>query len=206
MNNVPKEELVPEAPLTGGEYERGMQFQARWDKERLDWFDMHGVEVATVANLNGSVRVIWHRGYAYGETIREAIDNAMLQLQILNDPDDEPQADSAQPAAQRYTNELRPDETYGEMVRQVCGRERVEVKVAQLLDDAEYDKLIINALRDRNEEIANKRDDLEVERLNLQACVKAADSIRNAYMSEDPQFLWYAYDKTRTKVSIERQT
>jgi hypothetical protein len=81
------------------------------DAERLDWLELRGVDIGVRTHEHGSYLVRWHRGDAYGNTIREAIDNAILQLKILNDPEDDPCAgntdafDAALSAQQKETGQ-----------------------------------------------------------------------------------------------------
>ena len=42
-------------------------------KAFVDWFDLYGVSINTVADERGSYRLDWHRGEAFGNTMRELI-------------------------------------------------------------------------------------------------------------------------------------
>lgn len=84
------------------------------DRSRLDWMELHGVEIGVSARPEGSRFARWYRGQGYGDTIRAAIDAAMEQMEaedstklallfsndwlrerIASDPDDDPQAGPA---------------------------------------------------------------------------------------------------------------
>lgn len=84
------------------------------DKTRLDWLELHGVEIGVSAHPEGSRFARWYRGQGYGDTIRAAIDAAMEQMEaedstklallfsndwlrerIASDPDDDPTAGKA---------------------------------------------------------------------------------------------------------------
>ena len=52
----------------------------------VEWFDLYGVSINTVADPRGSYRLNWHRGEVFGNTMNELIDAVDTSIAATKEP------------------------------------------------------------------------------------------------------------------------